>query len=172
YQEGEGLSTVPDCPDGTIVAEYKINDQDWQTGTVMNVAEGDIVYIRARDYSAGEYFVTVPQAYAPTFSSVDDLPSHNAFNAYQVDTFVNRRGNTQRNNGIVGPSNAGQFVLTTAEGCITVVNLVINDTPPPSECISLSAPWSNRDIGNVAADGSACVDNGVYQVEASGRDIW
>ncbi|WP_276392934.1 T9SS type A sorting domain-containing protein, partial [Eudoraea chungangensis] len=126
YQEGEGLSTVPDCPDGTIVAEYKINDQDWQTGTVMNVAEGDIVYIRARDYSAGEYFVTVPQAYAPTFSSVDDLEG-STFDAYRVDTGEPGLGFPD-GDGIVDSNNVGQYVLTTAGGCIAVLDLQINCT--------------------------------------------
>ncbi|WP_276391542.1 malectin domain-containing carbohydrate-binding protein, partial [Eudoraea chungangensis] len=41
-------------------------------------------------------------------------------------------------------------------------------------CGPVPAPWANTDIGNVAADGSACYNpsTGVFEVEASGRDIW
>uniref|UniRef100_UPI0023EDEA41 PKD domain-containing protein n=1 Tax=Eudoraea chungangensis TaxID=1481905 RepID=UPI0023EDEA41 len=73
-------------------------------------------------------------------------------------------------------SSAGNYQVTLrvedAQREFDEESLTITVTAAPGGCISLSAPWSNRDIGNVAADGSACVDNGVYQVEASGRDIW
>ncbi|MEG3660226.1 glycoside hydrolase, partial [Arenibacter palladensis] len=32
--------------------------------------------------------------------------------------------------------------------------------------------WTNSDIGNVAANGEACFDNGRFEVEASGADIF
>jgi predicted chitinase/regulation of enolase protein 1 (concanavalin A-like superfamily) len=43
-------------------------------------------------------------------------------------------------------------------------------TPPPSG--SLPSGWSSRDIGSVAASGSASYSNGVYNVTGSGADIW
>ncbi|MEH6406133.1 MAG: malectin domain-containing carbohydrate-binding protein, partial [Leeuwenhoekiella sp.] len=39
-------------------------------------------------------------------------------------------------------------------------------------CNSLSAPWNNRDIGDVASMGSACYGNQTFTVNASGSDIW
>jgi len=124
---------LADCSQNSIVAEYMIgNNGAWIEGNNIEVSDGETVYIRAKGYS-GEYFLTTPQKDGPTFSSVDDLSNHNAFNAYQVDTYVYNFGNPERNNGLVDPTNYGKFVLTTANGCPTVVNLN-TEVPPSNDC--------------------------------------
>ncbi len=121
FQLGQqtGNPDVPDCPEGTIVAEFKVGDGAWTQGEYINAPEGSVVLIRAQ--TAGDYFITTHQVDGPTFSSVT-VPE------YQIDTGVDVFGlppydNPDRNNGLVDQSNKGQFVLTTAGGCATVITL-------------------------------------------------
>ncbi len=125
YQLGvqTGNPDIPDCSGNPIVAEYKVGAAGtWTEGNNINVTEGSEVYIRAKNY-VGEYFVTTIEPDGPTFSSVDDLPGFNADEAYQIDTNIFPAGNPEKNDGLVGTSNEGKYVLTTAEGCLTVINL-------------------------------------------------
>lgn len=41
-----------------------------------------------------------------------------------------------------------------------------------SNCNPLPTRWSTLDIGNVSIAGSACYDNGVFEIKGSGTDIW
>jgi len=41
-----------------------------------------------------------------------------------------------------------------------------------SNCGPLPTRWVTQDIGNVNIAGSACFDNGVFELHASGNDIW
>lgn len=41
-----------------------------------------------------------------------------------------------------------------------------------SNCNPLPTRWSTLDIGEVGVAGSACYDNGVYELKGSGTDIW
>uniref|UniRef100_UPI0026148D18 galactose oxidase-like domain-containing protein n=1 Tax=uncultured Maribacter sp. TaxID=431308 RepID=UPI0026148D18 len=120
FQKGQltGNPNVPNCPDGTIIAQFKIGSSGtWQTGNNINAVEGNEVYIRAQT-ADGNYFVTTPQINGPTLSSGGNINY-----TYQVDTNVSNLGNPERNNGLVDLSNVGQFVLTTPEGCSSVINL-------------------------------------------------
>ncbi|UOY06097.1 DUF1929 domain-containing protein [Muricauda sp. SCSIO 64092] len=114
--------SVPVCPPGTIVAQYRIGTTGaWQTGNTVDVPEGEQVYIRAQVSSGEEYFVTTTTINGPTWSSVDDLPRHGEPGAYQIDTFVDAASD-----GIVGLSNTGQYTMTTASGCPAVINLNVS----------------------------------------------
>ncbi len=118
--------SVPVCPPGTITAEYRIGTTgDWIVGNTIDAFEGDEIYIRAQVGSGEEYFVTTNEIDSPTFSSVTDLPGHNAFAAYQLDTFV------IGGDGLADLSNEGKFVMTTATGCATVIELNVAPSCPP-----------------------------------------
>ncbi len=39
-------------------------------------------------------------------------------------------------------------------------------------CEGIPAPWTSQDIGNVGIEGTACELNGIFEVNASGADIW
>ncbi|WP_299435816.1 galactose oxidase-like domain-containing protein, partial [uncultured Maribacter sp.] len=125
FKEGQltGNSTIANCPEGVIIAQFRIGATGaWQTGNNINVLEGEEVYIRALTTN-NEYFVTTPQIDGPTFNS-----NGNPNFIYKIDTGVHDFGNPERNNGLVDYSNKGQFVLTTAQGCATVVNLNVTGT--------------------------------------------
>uniref|UniRef100_UPI0023ED937A PKD domain-containing protein n=1 Tax=Eudoraea chungangensis TaxID=1481905 RepID=UPI0023ED937A len=62
--------------------------------------------------------------------------------------------------------------IEDAEGLTDNTTLEIVVTGDPVACGPVPDPWTSSDIGNVAAAGSACFDDGTFQVEASGRDIW
>ena len=133
YDQGVGLTGVPDCPQGTLVVEYRHNGGEWTTGNTLNAELGDEVYIRARDYS-GQYYLTTPIAYSPTFNSTDPNDFSAAFGAYLIDTNL-RTGlgrTSQNNDGQVDSNSAGQYVLTTPGGCIEVFTLTFD--APPVDC--------------------------------------
>jgi len=122
---------VPTCPDGKIIAEYKVGATGtWTTGNFIVANEGDQVFIRAQ--TTGEYFITTHQLDGPTFSSLT-VPE------YQIDTNVQNiptlppYDNADRNNGLVDQSNNGKFVLTTADGCPTVITLKVLGVCDPGE---------------------------------------
>ncbi|WP_298481059.1 galactose oxidase-like domain-containing protein, partial [uncultured Maribacter sp.] len=120
FKEGQltGNSTIANCPEGVITAQFRIGATGaWQTGNNINVSEGSEVYIRAQTVG-NEYFITTPQLDGPTFESGGDSNF-----LYKIDTGVHDFGNSERNNGLVDLSNEGQFVLTTPQGCATVINL-------------------------------------------------
>ena len=128
YQQGinTGNAQVVDCDPGTITVQYRIGaGGTWLTGSSLTVQEGGEIYIRAVT-TGNQYYVTTPQLDGPTFSS-----GGSAGYAYQIDTDVFTFGNPERNNGLVDASNAGQFVVTTAQGCAAVFDLqvtVIDET--------------------------------------------
>ena len=159
YDQGDGLPQVPDCPPGTITIEYRRNGGDWTTGNILYADEGDEIYIRAKDYT-GEYYLTTPIPYGPTFSSDDDLSTHNSFNAYQIDTsLTSGRGLTsENNNGTLDSNGAGQYVFTTAEGCIEVFTLKVSCLPGsliPE--YRLDGIWSSGDNDLTVAEGTEVV---------------
>ncbi|AZQ58464.1 DUF1929 domain-containing protein [Maribacter sp. MJ134] len=143
YDLGVGLQGVQNCPTGTITAEYRIGNGSWNTGNNINVPEGSEVYIRA--IANGEYFATTTEIDGNTFSSVSDF---NQTNGYRISTGT-KNGD---NDGFVSSDDNGQYVLTTATGCMTVVNLNVvgncdaNDTP-------VTAEWS-FDGGNTWNSGT------------------
>jgi hypothetical protein len=150
YQLGvqTGNPNIPDCSGNPIVAEYKVGAAGtWTEGNNINAVEGSEVYIRAKDY-VGEYFVTTMEVDGPTFSSVDDLPGFNADAAYQIDTNIFPFGDPEKNDGLVSVGNEGKYVLTTADGCLTVINLNVagscdpGDTPIYPE-YQLNGVWSD-----------------------------
>jgi len=150
YQQGvqTGNPNIPDCSGNPIVAEYKVGAAGtWTEGNNINAVEGSEIYIRAKDY-VGEYFVTTMEVDGPTFSSVDDLPGFNADTAYQIDTNIFPFGDPEKNDGLVSVGNEGTYVLTTAEGCLTVINLNVagscdpGDTPIYPE-YQLNGVWSD-----------------------------
>uniref|UniRef100_UPI00261650A1 galactose oxidase-like domain-containing protein n=1 Tax=uncultured Maribacter sp. TaxID=431308 RepID=UPI00261650A1 len=145
FKEGQltGNTSVPDCPNGTITAQFRVGTTgSWQTGNNINAVEGDEIYIRAQ-VTSGNYYVTTPQIDGPTFNS-----NGNSNYFYQIDTSVHDFGNPERNNGLVDQSNVGQFVLTTSEGCSAVINLnVIGVCGPQDTAVSpeyqINGVWSS-----------------------------
>ncbi len=139
FDLGSGLAGVPDCPQGTITAEFKIDDGEWTAGNNVNAPEGSRVYLRA--VTAGTYYVTTAQRdfEAPTLRSAADFDQADG---YQVDTGVSdpQNDSPERNDGLVDLENQGSFVLTTAAGCATVVNVnVVKQCDP--EDILISPEW-------------------------------
>lgn len=127
YEAGlnELPSEIPDCGQNRIIAEYRIGSSgEWIEGSLVRAPQDSEVFIRAKNYD-GEYFITTPQIDGPTFSSLTDTDVFISDNAYQIDTFVNSLGISDRNNGLMGISNTGKFALTTVLGCSTVVDVRI-----------------------------------------------
>ncbi|WP_299325033.1 PKD domain-containing protein [uncultured Maribacter sp.] len=128
YKQGidTGNTEVVNCAPGTIEVEYRIGTGGtWLSGNSLTIQEGGDIYIRAVT-TGNQYYVTTPQENGTTFDS-----GANANYAYQIDTDVFPFDNPERNNGLVDASNAGQFVLTTPEGCAVVFDLkvtVIDET--------------------------------------------
>ncbi|MFH6604534.1 LamG domain-containing protein, partial [Maribacter algicola] len=154
YELGVGMPNVPECPEGIITVEYKLGDGPWLdvNGNNINAPEGSRVYVRAQ--TTGEYFVTTAQKdyQAPTLSSLIDFTQTEG---YQVDTQVSDPGsnNPGRNDGLIDSGNQGQFVITTAGGCPTVINLnVVQGCDPGDEPISAewrinNNPYQNGPVG-------------------------
>tara|TARA_R110002049_G_scaffold181272_2_gene348508 strand:+ start:113843 stop:119266 length:5424 start_codon:yes stop_codon:yes gene_type:complete len=157
-----GNPQIVNCPPNTIIAEYKVDDGEWQTGNYINVTAGREVFIRAQ--TSGEYFVTTPQVNGSTFSSVSDFPNFEDTTAYKIDTYVDRNGNLDRNNGIVDGSNRGQFVLTTANGCATVFNLEVSGGCDPGDTV-VSPEWRLTDSAPAYETGNPGQDVTIYPVE-------
>ena len=121
---------VPECSDNSIVAEYKIGvDGQWQQGTSVTVDLGAELFIRANVSTRGEYFVTLPYNQQNRFSSVTDFPNFQDTTAYKIDTFI---GN---GDGIFGANNYGQYVLTTASGCVTAIDVKADSNCPTGSVI-------------------------------------
>ena len=157
FDLGAGLPDVPNCPSGTIVAEYKLGTGPWTpvTGNNINAPEGSQIFIRAQ--TSGEYFITTAQKdyQAPTLSSLTDFTQANG---YQIDTQVTDPGgnNTLRNDGLIDYGNQGQFVLTTAGGCPTVINLQVvsgcdsGDVPIQAEWRIAGGSYQSANVGETA----------------------
>ena len=70
----------------------------------------------------------------------------------------------------------GDFLvsLTVTDGSnlsdTTTINITVS--PSGSGCDDVAPPWTNADIGAVGITGDACVQDGVFQISASGADIW
>jgi hypothetical protein len=63
----------------------------------------------------------------------------------------------------------GKVYMASFSGKLNVYGL---NPPPPSPCTNTLPPmWQSADIGNVAYAGDVCVNNGVYTITGSGRDI-
>ncbi len=155
FDLGSGLAGVPDCPQGTIAAEFKIDDGEWTPGNNVNAPEGSRVYLRA--VTAGTYYVTTAQRdfEAPTLRSAADFDQADG---YQVDTGVSdpQNDSPERNDGLVDLENQGSFVLTTAAGCATVVNVnVVKQCDP--EDILISPEWR--------------IGSGAYESGNPGEDV-
>tara|TARA_R110000868_G_scaffold90110_1_gene250370 strand:- start:1621 stop:5709 length:4089 start_codon:yes stop_codon:yes gene_type:complete len=117
------------CAPGTILPEFKIGvNGPWQQGNEIEAPPGSEVFIRAQVVNNEEYFVTLPLINSPTFSSVNDLPNHAIAGAYQLDTYIN---SGDGGDGLIGTSNKGRYILTTASGCATIITLNIL---PTGEC--------------------------------------
>ncbi len=162
-------STIVDCPvNGIIAAEYKIGSGPWQdvSNGLIDVVEGQEVFIRAKNYT-DQYFVTTTEVDGPTFDSNIDL---NAESAYQIDTGLAGSGglSSVSDDGLVDQRNQGQYALSTADGCPTVVQLNVT----PSCGSTVPSPWANQDVGAVQTLGVACELNGFFEIRASGADIW
>ncbi|MFX0558663.1 galactose oxidase-like domain-containing protein, partial [Maribacter sp. CXY002] len=160
-----GVPVTP-CPaNGTIVAEYKIGSGAWQdvAGAPVEALEGQEVYLRAKGYG-NQYFVTTTEVDGPTFDSTTDL---NAEGAYQIDTGI-AQYQAESNDGLIDQRSQGQYALSTAGGCPTVVQVNVT----PSCGTPVPAPWQSQDIGAVGAIGVSCESGGVFEVRASGADIW
>ena len=64
----------------------------------------------------------------------------------------------------------GKVYMATFSNKLNVYGL---NPPPASACSSTLPPsWQSADIGYVAYAGDVCVKNGVYNITASGDDIW
>ncbi len=171
YQDGLDLpeTTVQDCPlEGIINAEYRIGTGPWQdvvNRTIVTV-EGQQVFIRAKAYGA-QYFVTTTEVDGPTFDSNTDL---DVDGAYQID--LNLDGSDglgpESNDGLIDQRSQGQYALTTANGCPTVLQINVTPacgTPVPN-------PYQSQDVGAVGVTGVSCEDGGVITVRGSGSDIF
>ncbi|WP_411030386.1 LamG-like jellyroll fold domain-containing protein, partial [Spongiimicrobium sp. 3-5] len=123
FDLGAGLPTVPNCPPGTIVVEFKVGTGPWTEGSNINASEGDEVFIRAKDY-VGEYFATTPQSDGPTLSSASDFTQATG---YQLDTSV------ISGDGLIDADDIGQYVLTTPTGCAAVINLNVVASCDPGD---------------------------------------
>jgi len=65
------------------------------------------------------------------------------------------------------------LTVTDPEGQQDTASVTITvDEEVVADCTTVPSPWTNSDIGNVAANGGACFDNGRFEVEASGADIF
>ena len=127
YEDGliNGDASIPDCRENLIIPEYKVgNDGDWIEGTLISAPLGSEVFIRAKNYSQ-DYFITTPEYDGPTFSSHSSSDRLTSEGAYQIDTFVYAADNEERNNGLLDISNTGQYALTTANGCATIIEVKI-----------------------------------------------
>lgn len=51
-------------------------------------------------------------------------------------------------------------------------NLAFSTLACDADCAPLPTRWNTQDIGDVNFAGSACYDNGVFSLSASGHDIW
>ncbi|QCW99681.1 DUF1929 domain-containing protein [Aggregatimonas sangjinii] len=128
FDLGQGLPMVPECVSQPLVAEYKIGASGtWISGANVNANEGEAIYIRIKDFS-DEFLITIPEIDGDTFSSLSDF---NTADGYRIGTGT-RRGD---NDGLLDSEDSGQYVLTTTEGCLTVINLSVigvcgpEDTP-------------------------------------------
>ncbi|OBR40598.1 hypothetical protein A9200_15170, partial [Maribacter hydrothermalis] len=165
-----GLSTntpgIANCNEGLIIPEYKINNGDWIQGNRISAPLGSRVYIRAKNYN-DSYFITTPQYDGPTFNSINDSNRLTAEGAYQLDTFVQkfdyyRWGNPDRGNGLVDDSNVGQFVLTTVDGCPTVINFkigAISDNNEPPNAVANASTFTGNSPLTVNFTGSNSTDD-------------
>ncbi|WP_054560632.1 galactose oxidase-like domain-containing protein, partial [Croceitalea dokdonensis] len=161
-----GLATgnpdISNCNDNLLVAEYRVDNGDWIQGNFITAPLGSRVFIRAKDYN-GEYYITTPQYDGPTFNTVEDSNRLTPDGAYQIDTHVQRFnyfrwGNPDRGNGLLDESNVGQFVLTTTEGCPTVIDVNIGS-------LSGLPPVANAGSDQTLADND---NNGIESVFLSG----
>ena len=140
YNLGTGVPDVNSCPEGTITAQYKIGTGSWVTGNNINATEGEEIYIRANT-TATEYLITIPEINGNTLSSIASGFIQN--DGYKLNTNTISRDN----DGEVSNEDSGQYVLTTIDGCIAVINLnvagncAIGDTP-------ISAEWRIGGAGN------------------------
>ncbi|MCK0148364.1 PKD domain-containing protein, partial [Arenibacter sp. F26102] len=65
------------------------------------------------------------------------------------------------------------LTVTDPEGLQDTATVTITvDEEVVVDCTPVPSPWTNSDIGNVAANGEACFDNGRFEVKASGADIY
>ncbi|MCK0148371.1 PKD domain-containing protein, partial [Arenibacter sp. F26102] len=65
------------------------------------------------------------------------------------------------------------LTVTDPEGLQDTATVTITvDEEVVVDCTPVPSPWTNSDIGNVAANGEACFDNGRFEVNASGADIF
>ena len=156
-----GNPQIADCPPNAIVAQFRVDNGEWQTGNYANVTAGREVFIRAQ--TSGEYFVTTPQVNGPTFSSNDDFPNFEDTSAYKIDTYVSRNGNPDRNDGFVDGSNRGQFVLTTDSGCATVFKLDVSSACDPGETV-ITPEWRLSDTSSYE-EGNPGQDVTIYPIE-------
>jgi hypothetical protein len=62
-------------------------------------------------------------------------------------------------------------VKTTANLPVNIGDEATNCSDSPVAC-TLPNGWLNQDIGNVAAQGSVCFNNGTFEVKGSGNDIY
>ena len=126
------------CDTNTIIAEYKIGENGvWQTGTIINVNAGEAVYIRANVPSGEPYFVTLPFNQQNRFSSIADFPNFEDTTAYKIDTF-------NGGDGLIGSNNRGQYALTTAGGCVAVIDLkVIDDCSTIEQEYRINGVWQS-----------------------------
>ena len=126
FQLGEVLPEVPDCPEGTIVAEFRMGTTGpWSDSANINASEGQEVYIRAKDF-AGDYIVTTPEVDGETFFSTADFDVNLG---YQVDTGTR----TGDNDGLIDVDDMGQYVLTTTDGCPVAINLTVVGSCDPGD---------------------------------------
>ncbi|WP_031427815.1 PKD domain-containing protein [Flavimarina sp. Hel_I_48] len=58
--------------------------------------------------------------------------------------------------------------VTDGEGLTATAEVLIE----ANGCNAVPEPWSSIDVGDVAAIGSTCYNNGEFSVSASGADIW
>ena len=118
FDLGQGLPLVPDCASSALITEYKIGTTGtWITSNNINANEGEQVYIRLKDFT-DEFVITTPEVDGNTISSLSDF---NAAEGYQIGTGTK----TGDNNGLLDTEDSGQYVLTTTEGCLAVINLSV-----------------------------------------------
>ncbi len=144
--------SVVECAENTIVAQYKIGDGSWQTGGTVFAAVGEEVYLRASVAGEEEYFVTLPYSQQNTFSSLDDFSNFEDTTAYKVDTFISS------GDGLIDSRNAGQYVLTTVNGCAVSIALeVIGDCDSIEQEYRINGVWQSGEEEIIVDEGDEIV---------------
>ena len=123
-----GASNLIACAPGAITSQYQIGAASVQTGEFITVSEGEDVILSASTASS-TYYITPPSADENTrVTAPPGLGSPN----------ITPGALTLSN---IQASDSGRYVLTTAEGCMSFINVLVSGSCDPGDT-PIRAEWS------------------------------